>query len=86
MMPRVHNATLGGNPMKPMRLKRWTGIAAAFLGVLLMGYSGSLSRLWSGEHLSTGLLAPVNWCLLIGMVTVIGGGLLIQITWEDHRG
>ncbi len=31
-------------------------------------------------------LPHLDWLLLAGMVTIVGGGLLIQIAWEKRHG
>ncbi len=72
--------------MKSATPMPWMGFVTATAGAVLMVYSGPLTHAWIGTQLPTGLHVPVNWLLLIGMVTVIGGGLLVQITREDPHG
>jgi hypothetical protein len=72
--------------MKSLTPIPWIGFVAATAGAVLMVYSGPLPHAWVGAHLPTGFPVHVNWLLLIGIVTVIGGGLLVQIARENPHG
>ena len=72
--------------MKPVKRMQWSGVAVAAAGAALMGYSGPLSHAWTSAHLPTGLPVGVDWLLLIGILTIVGGGLLAQITWNARHG
>jgi hypothetical protein len=68
--------------MRPMKLMQWIGVAVAALGAALMLNSGPLSQVWMSAHLPSGFPVHLDWLFLIGFVTTIGGGLLVQITWK----
>jgi hypothetical protein len=70
-------------PMSLLRVTRWTGIIIAASGAALMGYSGRLSLARVDSYLPFGLHMHANWLLLAGIAALIGGGLLIQITWNN---
>lgn len=70
--------------MTSLRFMPLAGIVAAAMGAVLMVYSGPLPDAWVGAHLPTGSPIHVNWLLLIGIVAMIGGGLLVQITRENN--
>jgi hypothetical protein len=63
---------------------RLVGIAVATGGALLLGHTDPFASTWPDA------LAPsathVDWFLLAGLVCIVGGGLLVQITWERRNG
>jgi hypothetical protein len=67
-----------------MKLIRLAGIVVAAVGALLFGLTDTSAATWSAA------LAPptmhVDWILLAGLVCIVGGGLLVQITWETRDG
>ena len=69
--------------MKPML---WGGAAAAAAGTVLMVSSGPLSPVGSGMNPSGESAMHVNWLLLSGIITIVGGGLLMQIASEMRHG
>jgi hypothetical protein len=73
---------LGGKPMRPINLTQWIGVIVAALGAALMLSSGPLSQVWMSAHLPSGFPVHLDWFFLIGVVTIVGGGLLVQITWR----
>jgi len=66
-----------------MKLARLAGIVVAAAGALLFGQTDSAAT-------RSAALAPpamhVDWVLLAGLVCIVGGGLLIQITWGRRDG
>ena len=67
-----------------MRLVRPAGVVMAAVGALLLGQTDPLTTTWSAA-----LAAPmmhVDWVLLAGLVCIVGGGLLVQITRETRDG
>ena len=71
-------------PVTGMKLTRLAGIVVAAAGALLFGQTDPSAATWSAA------LAPpamhVDWVLLAGLVCIVGGGLLVQITWERRDG
>ena len=68
--------TLAYKPGSRMKLVRLAGIAAAACGALLFGLTNPAAS--SGAH--------VDWLLLAGLVCIVGGGLLVQVTCEERHG
>ena len=78
--------TLGGELMKPVGLWQWTGIFIAGAGAVLMVYATALTPAWSGAYLLPWLPMRINWLLLAGVVSLLGGGFLVQFTWSSQHG
>jgi len=66
------------------KLMRLAGIVVAASGALLLAQTDPFAATWSAA------LAPpalhVDWVLLAGLACIVGGGLLVQITWETRDG
>ncbi len=83
---RAWRMTLGGKVPEPARLIRWTGILVATAGVVLLGEAVARSGASPSWPFATGLPPGVNWVLLAGMLCVLGGGGLVQVTWRNRHG
>lgn len=68
--------------MISVKLMRWSGVFVAAAGAVLMGTPGPLSVAWTNVHSSASLPVHVDWLLLAGIVAMISGGLLFQISWK----
>ena len=62
---------------------RLAGIAAIAVGALLLGQTDPSVSTWAGALASS--TTRVDWLLLAGLVCILGGGLLIQVTWERRH-
>jgi hypothetical protein len=72
-------ALTAGTGTKATRL---AGIAAAAAGALLLGRTDPFASAAAGALASPSM--HVDWLLLAGLVCILGGGVLLQIT-SDRR-
>jgi hypothetical protein len=78
--------TLGGKQMKPVGLLQWSGILIASAGAVLTVYAVALAPALVGAHLPTALSTDAHGLLLAGITCLLGGGILVQITWRTQHG
>jgi hypothetical protein len=78
--------TLGGKQMSSLGLMQWIGILLVVAGAALMAYAAALVPAWTAAHPLIGLLLHVNWLLLTGLIALLGGGVLVQVTWRTQHG
>jgi hypothetical protein len=71
-------------PVTGMKFMRLAGIVVAAVGALLLGQTDPLAATWSAALPPSAM--HVDWVLLAGLVCIVGGGLLVQITWETRDG
>ena len=76
--------TLALKPGNQMKLTRLAGVAAAVAGALLFGLTDPFAS--SGPATIAPATVHVDWVLLAGLVCIIGGGLLVQVTCEERHG
>jgi hypothetical protein len=75
--------TLTLKPGPGAEVTRLAGIAAIAAGALLLGQIDPSASTWAGALASRAM--HVDWLLLAGLVCILGGGLLLQITWERRH-
>ena len=63
---------------------RLAGIAIAAGGALLLGQTDPFASTWPASLTPSGM--HLDWLLLAGLVCIVGGGLLVQITWGARDG
>jgi hypothetical protein len=78
--------TLGGKQMKPVGRLQWSGMLIASAGAVLMVYAVAVAPALPGAHLPAALSTAAYWLLLAGITCLIGGGILVQITWRTQNG
>jgi hypothetical protein len=73
---------LGGQRMKPFEAVQWAGVVLAVTGGLVSAFASSLSLGLAELGANLDFDRPFDWLLLVGIACLIGGGILVQITWK----
>jgi hypothetical protein len=77
---------LGGKQMSSLGLMQWIGILLVVAGAVLMAYAAALVPAWTAARPLIGVSLHVNWLLLTGLIALLGGGVLVQVTWRTQHG
>jgi len=76
--------TLALSQVTGTTMVRLAGIGVAAGGALLLGQTDPFASTWPAALTPSGM--HLDWLLLAGLVCIVVGGLLVQVTWDTRHG